>query len=57
MTGQGARTRFIAKLDARSAYDVGRKATVWFSTEHLMLFDAATGETILASAQLLKSGA
>jgi len=50
-------TRFIAKLDARSAYEVGRSATVWFSTYHLLLFDAKTGETILGSAQLLKPGA
>lgn len=48
-------TRFIAKLDARSAYEVGRPASVWFSTDHLLLFDAGTGETILGSAQLLKS--
>ena len=49
------KARFIAKLDARSAYEVGRPASVWFSTDHLLLFDARTGETILGSAQLLKS--
>jgi hypothetical protein len=48
-------TRFIAKLDARSAYEVGRPASVWFSSDHLLLFDARTGETILGSAKLLKS--
>ena len=31
--------------------------SVWFSTDHMLLFDAATGQTILASAQLLKSRA
>ena len=47
-------TRFVAKLDARCAYAVGQEATVWFSTDHLMLFEAATGRTILASAPMLK---
>ncbi|WP_291391745.1 ATP-binding cassette domain-containing protein [Devosia sp.] len=47
-------TRFIAKLDARCAYAVGKPATVWFSTDHLMLFEAATGRTILASAPMIK---
>ena len=55
--GARAVTRFIAKLDARSAYEVGKPATVWFSTDHMLMFDAATGQTILVSAQLLKSGA
>ena len=49
-------TRFIAKLDARSAYEVGRPARVWFSTDHILIFDARTGKTILTSAELLKSG-
>lgn len=55
--GARAVTRFIAKLDARSAYEVGKPATVWFSTDHMLMFDATTAQTILASAQLLKSGA
>ncbi len=53
-TTTGVSTRFIAKLDARCAYAVGQPATVWFSTDHLMLFEATTGRTILASAPMIK---
>ena len=53
-TASAVSTRFIAKLDARCAYAVGQPATVWFSTDHLMLFEATTGRTILASAPMIK---
>jgi multiple sugar transport system ATP-binding protein len=46
-------TRFIAKIDARSAYRVGSPAKIWFSTDHILLFDALSGRTILSSAGLL----
>jgi multiple sugar transport system ATP-binding protein len=46
-------SRFIAKVDARSAYRVGMPAKIWFSTDHILLFDAGSGRTILSSARLL----
>jgi multiple sugar transport system ATP-binding protein len=49
----GNRSRFIAKLDARSAYRVGSAAKIWFSTDHILLFDGQTGGTMLSSARLL----
>jgi multiple sugar transport system ATP-binding protein len=49
-------TRFVAKVDARSAYEVGQARAIWFSTQHLMLFDAKTGTTVLGSTQLIKQG-
>lgn len=47
-------TRFVAKVDARSAYEVGQAAAIWFSTDHLLLFDAKTGATVLGSTKLVK---
>ena len=45
--------RFIAKLEARSAYQVGVPATIWFSTDHMMLFEPAAGQTVLGSVGLV----
>jgi multiple sugar transport system ATP-binding protein len=46
---------FVAKLDARCAYDAGVSQKVWFSTEHILLFDAASGMTVMSSERLLRS--
>ena len=46
-------TRFVAKLDARCGYRVGAPAEIWFSTDHLMIFERETGRTLLASERLI----
>ena len=46
---------FVAKLDARSAYQEGVSQEVWFSTAHILMFDAGTGKTVMSSERLLRS--
>jgi multiple sugar transport system ATP-binding protein len=46
--------RFMAKLDARCGYSAGASQNIWFSTAHLMMFDAASGETLMSSEQLVR---
>jgi multiple sugar transport system ATP-binding protein len=45
--------RFIAKLDACSGYQIGQPANVWYSTDHIMIFETGTGETVLPSKSLV----
>ncbi len=46
-------TRFVAKLDARCGYRVGVPAEIWFSTDHIMLFEPSRGRTVLSSKPLV----
>ena len=46
---------FVAKLDARSAYEEGVAQEVWFSTAHILMFHAGSGQTVMSSERLLRS--
>lgn len=45
--------RFIAKLDACSGYQIDQPAKVWYSTDHIMIFETGKGETVLPSKSLV----
>lgn len=45
--------RFIAKLDAGSGYQIGQPAKIWYSADHITIFEIGTGKTVLHSKSLV----
>jgi multiple sugar transport system ATP-binding protein len=43
-----AGSQVVARLDAASRVRQGQEAELWFSTEHLQLFDGESGQSLLA---------
>jgi multiple sugar transport system ATP-binding protein len=42
--------KFVARLDAAAGVEVGRPATLWFSSDRVLLFDPKSGDTIATTA-------
>jgi multiple sugar transport system ATP-binding protein len=49
-------SQVVARLDSDSRVREGQEAELWFNTEHLQLFDAETGESLLGGHRLTPDG-